>query len=270
MFSDVTSHIFTVVWSLEFAIAVFVVACPCGIGLAAPTALLVGSGLAAKYGILARGGGAAFQEMAQVDLIVFDKTGTLTEGGDPKVTDAYLTCPEGMSRRTVMGLAHEIESATSHPLALAIRSYCEVEGMDAAASELVEETAGRGLKATFPAHNCDVIIGNEMWMQEHGVLLATSILDRLHAWKQQAKSVVLLAIKKPDAQSYTIAATYAISDTIRPEARPVIAHLHGQGIGTWMISGDNEITAKTVAQSIGIPSTNVIAGVLPHEKVCDL
>ncbi|KAJ8455795.1 hypothetical protein ONZ45_g18864 [Pleurotus djamor] len=94
------------VWSLGFAIAVFVVACPCGIGLAAPTALLVGSGLAAKHGILARGGGEAFQEMAQVDLVVFDKTGTLTEGGDPKVSDVLILpdAEKRWSRETRFGL----------------------------------------------------------------------------------------------------------------------------------------------------------------------
>src|ERR1700735_515871 len=94
----------TAIWSLEFAIAVFVVACPCGIGLAAPTALLVGSGLAAKHGILARGGGEALQEMAQVDIIVFDKTGTLTEGGEPTVSDAeILSSP--LQRKVILGIA---------------------------------------------------------------------------------------------------------------------------------------------------------------------
>ena len=79
-----------IIWSLQFAIAVFVIACPCGIGLAAPTACYVGSGLAAKYGILVQGGGEAFQEASLVDCVVFDKTGTLTEGGEPKVTDSEI------------------------------------------------------------------------------------------------------------------------------------------------------------------------------------
>ena len=91
------------VWSLEFAIAVFVVACPCGIALAAPTALLVGSGLAAQYGILARGGGEAFQEAAQLDIVVFDKTGTLTEGGEPKVTNAEVWTGDASGK---IGRAH--------------------------------------------------------------------------------------------------------------------------------------------------------------------
>ena len=95
------------VWALEFAIAVFVVACPCGIGLAAPTALLVGGGLAAKFGILVRGGGEAFQEAAQLDLVIFDKTGTLTEGGEPKITDADIRT-EGTpwDRAKVLSVAH--------------------------------------------------------------------------------------------------------------------------------------------------------------------
>ena len=88
--SDCLNHTIAV-WSLQFAAAVFVVACPCGIGLAAPTALLVGSGVAARHGILVRGGGEAFQEMAQVDIMVFDKTGTLTAGGEPQASGSKWT-----------------------------------------------------------------------------------------------------------------------------------------------------------------------------------
>ena len=94
----------TTIWSLEFAISVFVIACPCGIGLAAPTALMVGSGLSAKHGILARGGGEVFQEASQIDLVVFDKTGTLTEGrSEPKVTDVIIHGPHIPGRRRCVG-----------------------------------------------------------------------------------------------------------------------------------------------------------------------
>ena len=105
---------YVAVWSLEFAIAVFVVACPCGVGLAAPTALLVGSGLAAKFGILVRGGGEAFQEAAQLDVIVFDKTGTLTQGGEPLVTDAELDTSSGQwNKEDMLGVAYELEYTSS-------------------------------------------------------------------------------------------------------------------------------------------------------------
>src|SRR5271169_1444856 len=123
-----------VIWSLQFAIAVFVVACPCGIGLAAPTACYVGSGLAAKYGILVQGGGEAFQEASLVDCVVFDKTGTLTEGGEPKVTDLEIFIED---RNKTLAIANELESASTHTLALAIRSYCEnsISSIDIVAEE---------------------------------------------------------------------------------------------------------------------------------------
>ncbi|KAI0952212.1 hypothetical protein AcW1_004372 [Taiwanofungus camphoratus] len=262
------------VWSLEFAIAVFVVACPCGIGLAAPTALLVGSGLAAKYGILARGGGEAFQETAQLDIIVFDKTGTLTEGGEPRVTDAEIVVPDANARWTrevVLGIANEIESASSHPLATAIRQYCADNSASPQTGTAFEETPGRGLKATFENLHCTAIIGNEAWMVAHNCPIDGRLASKLDTWKSEGKSVILLAFcDESETPSFFVAAMFAVADPLRTEASAVISHLHSQGIGTWMISGDNETTAKAVARLVGIPETNVIAGVLPHEKAAKI
>lgn len=262
---------YVAVWSLEFAIAVFVVACPCGIGLAAPTALLVGSGLAAKFGILARGGGEAFQEAAQLDVIVFDKTGTLTEGGDPKVTNVEVMHENvGLSKEKILGVAVEIESASSHPLASAIRSYCGENRAVSQIADFVHETPGRGLKASFPALKRVAVIGNEAWAEEHHAKIDGKVSELLYAWKSEGKSVVLLAVapeSEEAASQFTVAAVFAISDPIRPEANEVLSRLQAQGLGTWMISGDNAMTAKAVARSVGIPETNVIAEVLPHQKV---
>lgn len=271
------------VWSLEFAIAVFVVACPCGIGLAAPTALLVGSGLAARFGILVRGGGEAFQEAAQLDLVVFDKTGTLTEGGEPRVTDIEFIVSETpdeehqdqkvISREALLGVAAELESASSHPLAFAIRQYCEEHSAAGQVGSAFHETPGRGIKAYFDALRCWAIIGNEAWMERHGAVIDGKLNDTLSAWKSEGKSVVLLAVREhascedDDAMTgFAIRIVFAVSDALRPEAREVVAKLQEEGISTWMISGDNEVTAKAVARIVGIPETNVIAGVLPHEK----
>ncbi|KAF8236683.1 heavy metal translocatin [Tricholoma matsutake] len=259
------------VWSVEFAISVFVVSCPCGLGLAAPTALLVGSGLAAKFGILAQGGGEAFQEMAQVD-VVFDKTGTLTEGGEPTVSDSeVVSVSKRWERGVVLGIAAEMESASSHPLGTAIRSFCVTQGASPSSGSLFEETAGRGLKAHFEDLQCTAIIGNEAWLEEHGVTVDDVIRQRLGTWKAEAKSVVLLAIRdesgdSADSGAFATAAIFAVADRLRPEAQSVVAYLQHQGISTWMISGDNAVTARAVAKTVGIPTTNVIAGVLPHEK----
>jgi P-type Cu+ transporter len=257
-------------WSLEFAIAVFVVACPCGVGLAAPTALLVGSGVAAKFGILVRGGGEAFQEAAQLDAVVFDKTGTLTVGGQPTVTDTGELCDRSpWKREIVLGLAAEIEASSSHPLATAIRSYCELNHAILHTATSVEETPGRGLKAIFKDVECSVAIGNEAWMAEHGADVPAEFADRLESWKLEGKSVVLLAVRQDDIAetSFKILFLFAIADPLRPEAPAVVSHLQSQRLATWMISGDNVVTAKSVAKQVGILESNVIAGVLPHEKV---
>ncbi|KAG2367395.1 heavy metal translocatin [Suillus spraguei] len=255
-----------VVWSLEFAIAVFVVACPCGIGLAAPTALLVGSGLAAKHGILARGGGEAFQEMAQVDILVFDKTGTLTEGGEPQVSDAKILL-SSVPEKTLLGLAAELESASSHPLANAVRQYAGKHGAVSIAGNAFDEIAGKGVKGDFNKIRRKAMVGNEALMQDHDVLLSPDVLQVLERWKSEAKSIVLLAVTVADLDNrFVPAAIFAVSDPIRREAGGVIRHLQEEGIGTWMISGDNETTAKAVAKSIGIPEISVIAGVLPQQK----
>lgn len=256
----------------------FVVACPCGIGLAAPTALLVGSGLAAKYGILVRGGGEAFQEAAQLDIIVFDKTGTLTEGGEPRVTDGEILIATGDARWTpdiVLGIAAELESASSHPLATAIRTYCQEKSAAHQSASSSEETPGRGLKASFNDIGCTAIIGNEAWMSTYSCLISEEVKSTLGVWKTEGKSVILLALAESSnlqeqPAPYFLAAIFAVADPLRPEAKGVISRLQSSGIGTWMISGDNEITAKAVAQMVGISQTNVIAGVLPHEKVRQL
>lgn len=270
LLNDVLTFHLLAVWSLGFAIAVFVVACPCGIGLAAPTALLVGSGLAAKFGILARGGGEAFQEMAQVDLVVFDKTGTLTQGGEPKVSDAYIlpAAETRWSRETILGFASELESASSHPLALAIRAYCKAAKARTMTAEDFDEVSGRGMKAHFASMKCTAIIGNEAWMEAHEAAIDVGVSQQLNAWRSEAKSVVLMALREEgtSAPGFHLAAIFAVADPLREEAPQVISWLHTQGIQTWIISGDNATTATAVAHAVGIPSGNVIAGVLPHEK----
>ncbi|KAH9965912.1 haloacid dehalogenase-like hydrolase-domain-containing protein [Russula dissimulans] len=238
-------------WSLEFAISVFIVACPCGIGLAAPTALLVGAGIAAKHGILACGGSEAFQEAAQLDTIIFDKTGTLTVGGRPKVTNSKDSCDESpWKREFVLGLAAELEASSSHPLATAIRSYCESNGAIYHAASSLEETPGRGLKAVFEDVGCSAIIGNEAWMADHEASIPIEFADCFESWKSDGKSVVLLAVRQDNNTSTSGTSQFKVLVSLE----------------TWMISGDNITTARAVARQVGIPESNVIAGALPHEK----
>ena len=284
-------------WSLRFAIAVFVIACPCGIGLAAPTALLVGSGLAAKYGILAQGGGEAFQEASQIDLIVFDKTGTLTEGRDPKVTDVIIHGPQSTDKpgshdrlneeeakswnSVITAIVVQLASGSSHPLCLSLRNHYQdgVGALPVAVGSDIEELPGCGMRGLFRFQSGDgdivearALLGNETWLREHGAS-PDQDFEPLHRMKSQGKSTVLLALDNTKLErispqdNFSIVAVFAISDRIRPEAVSVISQLQGQEIETWMISGDNEITAQAVARSVGIPSENVVSGVLPQQKV---
>ncbi|KAJ7700064.1 hypothetical protein B0H17DRAFT_1253904 [Mycena rosella] len=251
------------VWALEFSIAVFVVACPCGISLAAPSALLVGAGLAAKHGILARGGGEAFQEMERVDVVVFDKTGTLTMGEEPRVSDCEFTPDTCWKREVLLGISAELESVTSHPLAIAIRHYCASNGAIEQSGSSFVETAGLGVEARFEKDTA--IIGSQAFMEQHGVAIDESTSRVIQTWKSEAKSVVFLAVS--DGPEFgALAAVFAVTDLIRKEAESVVAWFAKQNVSTWMISGDNVTTASAVARMVGIPVSNVIAGVLPHEK----
>ncbi|RPA72721.1 heavy metal translocatin [Ascobolus immersus RN42] len=264
-------------WALEFAIAVFVIACPCGIGLAAPTALFVGTGLAAKYGILAKGGGEAFQEASGLDVVVFDKTGTLTMGHQPLVTDYELVIEgeqiNGLDEQKILQVASKLEEVTAHPLGRAVVAFCEEKTTGTIQAVEVEEVPGRGLRGTFEDDEGRVqaIIGNEAFMVESGVAGWTQKYQNLlQKWKSEAKSVVLMASREVQgdgtAVPFELRAIFAVADPLRPEAAYVVKELQKTGHDVWMISGDNPTTAKAVARKVGIKEENVLAGVLPNEK----
>lgn len=259
-------------WSLSFAIAVFVVACPCGIGLAAPCAIYVGTGLATSYAILARGGGEAFQEASRLDCVIFDKTGTLTKGVEPIITDEKIISGGESALRVTYLVARLIEEGSSHPLARAIVNFCNGKSIAAGRCVSTMEIAGKGSKGSIEIEGIvyDAIIGNERFMDEHSVVMIEMDVELLRSWKQQGKSIILLAIKS-DASStfgptFTLAAMFATTDPIREEAPSVISGLQGNGMEIWMITGDNPITASAVARQVGIPENRVIAGLLPTEK----
>ncbi|SCU89378.1 LAFA_0E17590g1_1 [Lachancea sp. 'fantastica'] len=269
------------VWSLEFAIAVFVIACPCGIGLAAPTALFVGGGLAAKNGILARGGGAAFQEGSRVSVVCFDKTGTLTVGGAPKVTNYSIHSNPSMKKVAIQA-AKDLELVSKHPIAVGVKSFLDQEFGDSIGHGMilsVEEIAGRGLKGDFVREKDallgsgelvspeSAILGNETFMAENNCHLSSSQIKMLADWKAEGKSVIVVAIKSISffkSNAFFPVMLLAVRDQIRPEAKGVIKELQKEGIECWMISGDNKMTAAAIAKELGID--NVVAEVLPEEK----
>ena len=264
-----------VFWALQFPIAVLVIACPCGIGLAAPTALFVGGGLAAKLGILVKGGGEAFQEASTLDVVVFDKTGTLTEGSQPQITNHCLLTQgfAGWSVDALLAGVRDLESNSSHPLAKSIVAFYARDSAGHIQTLKTDEVAGKGLKGSFtsaspppPTMAIDAIVGNETMMAEYGVTFDESACTLLHLWKSQAKSVVLVAAKASTTTVWTPVGIFAASDPLRSEARNVVRAISRQGIDVWMISGDNLTTAQAVGAMVGIPFERIIGGVLPEQK----
>lgn len=281
-------------WSLEFAIAVFVVACPCGIGLAAPTALFVGGGLAATNGILVRGGGEAFQEASNVDIVVFDKTGTLTEGGNLKVTDHEILV-HGAEADIVWSVTKALEENSSHPIARALLELASTRSTLPIQITSIDEIPGLGLRGTFSVRNpvskerliYQAALGSECLLYSLNPTpepLNYFTTNTLSLWKSQSKSIALLALRRfPDSVSpselspinhssypWKLSSLFAISDPIRPSALPTIAALKTRNIPVYMLTGDNPTTAAAVASSLSIPLTNVFAGVLPTEKAAKI
>lgn len=268
-------------WSLEFAISVFVVACPCGIGLAAPTALFVGAGIAARNGILARGGGAAFQEGSKVSVVCFDKTGTLTSGGKPKITNFAIHNHPKLKTIAVQ-VTRDMELASKHPLSACAKTFV-MENFSNLIGNVkipnVEVVAGKGLKGEIVLDNeqCDsvwsdlkpeaAIIGNEKFTEENDCHLSSTQIQLLTEWKVSGKSIIIVALKCErffGNSKYFPVLLMAARDELRPEAKGVIKQLQNEGIECWMISGDNAITAKAIAKELNID--NIVAEVLPDEK----
>lgn len=260
-------------FAFQFAIAVFVVACPCGLALAAPTAIFVGGGIAAKHGVLAKGGGEAFEKASKIDCVVFDKTGTLTVGGEPRITDSALFPDGGMDElvdeKTLRSGLKAAEENSSHPIAKAIVGFCGAE-LESATLAKVEELPGKGIKAAYKDRPLDVAVGNEHLMRDLSVTLSQRVTKLLQGWKSEAKSVALVGVKARSGGAWKLAAIMAISDAIRPEARAVVQALREGGTQVWMLSGDNMTTAQAVAQRVGIPLTSVLAEVLPSEKAAKI
>jgi Cu+-exporting ATPase len=263
-------------FSIEKAVAVLVIACPCALGLATPTAVMVGSGVAAKLGILIKGGGAALEMSHRINTIVFDKTGTLTIG-KPAVMDAHLVhIPIGMNEKIVWDIVSKIESNSDHPLARAVCEYMKdntvPEGKLLDHQELysvsnVTETGGRGLSAEVVFNGSHrVYIGNEKWMLENQIdLTDQACQDTIRNWTMLGKSIVLVGFSSKVGNPVLVG-MMSVADQVRPESASVISNLQRKGIDVWMITGDHDRTAQTVASQIGILPNRVLSQVLPEEK----
>ena len=262
-------------WSLDFAISVFVTACPCGIGLAAPTALFAGIGIAAKLGILVQGGGEAFQEAPHLDAVVFDKTGTLTEGGNVKVAEYSLQCQDELEEGVVWTMARTLEEQSSHPIAKAVVECTTDKISINLKHDFVSEVPGRGICGTFTNPASDQRYEAAIGSQQHMIslredILATDLAARntISRWQQQSQSVAIFALRDASVEDspWEIKAIFATDDPIRPSARPAVLDLQRRGIKVFMLSGDHALTAAAVGTKLGIPEENIFSGIMPTEK----
>lgn len=240
--------------SVLSATAVLVIACPCALGLATPTSIMVGSGLGAEHGILIKS--AEFLEKTGgLNALVVDKTGTLTQG----VLEVRQFTNYAGHEEDNMKYMMALEGKTSHPIAIAMTYYGEDKGykkMDPSISLVdFKDVPGKGLEGTVDGHLLQ--LGHSRWMTDLGYPME-SILPDVLALEEQGASVSLLAVDG------TVSALWAVEDQLRPETKKVVADLKKKGVEVWMLTGDNRRTAQYIAKQAGIE--HVIAEVLPQDK----
>ena len=242
--------------ALVAAIAVLVVACPCALGLATPTAIMVGTGQGAEQGILIKGG-ESLERIQAVNAVVLDKTGTITRG-KPQLTDVTVFADSALTETEMLRLAAGAENASEHPLARAIVDGVRTRGIEPATSvERFAAIPGGGIEARIDEH--DLRIGTRALLAEHG-LDVTNFEPQLAPLESAGKTAMLVAIDG------AVAGILGVADTVKVGSAEAIARLQAQGIAVWMITGDNRRTAQSVAEQVGIPAENVLAEVLPDQK----
>jgi Cu+-exporting ATPase len=245
----------TLLFALTALISVLVVACPCALGLATPTAVTVGIGRGAELGILIKSG-EALEASDRLNVVAFDKTGTLTVGR-PDVTDlaAY-----GEDERELLRLAASAEKPSEHPLAEAVVRKAEAEGIDLARADQFEARPGKGVLARIGERS--VVAGNRMLFKEMKIDLDDAMLSKASAYEEQGKTAMLVALDgKPSG-------VLAISDQLKSSAATAVAELKGMGLQVAMITGDNARSAAAVAGELGIDT--VLSEVLPEEKAMEI
>ncbi len=237
------------------AVAVLVIACPCSLGLATPTAIMVGTGLGAKHGILIKNG-EALEKSKQIDIVIFDKTGTLTEG-KPKVTDV-VACDSKIfpiSQNEVLMIGASLEKFSEHPLAQAIVNATKEKKQRLMEAKDFESLSGKGIKGKIGKDS--VLIGNTRLMKENNIPIK-DCKEKLENLEQEAKTVVIVSRNKKAI------GLIAIADTLKEDSKEAVQKLKKSGIETVMITGDNKRTAEAIAKKLGIEK--VFAEVLPKDK----
>lgn len=242
-------------FSLTIFISVLVIACPCALGLATPTAIMVGTGKGAENGVLIKSG-VALETAHQVETIIFDKTGTITEG-KPKLTD--IITAKGFSKEKLLQLAASAEKGSEHPLGDAIVRAAEEKGTELKQCEMFNSVPGYGIEATIGGEL--VLAGNKKLMAERGVELE-GLADSFETLSRDGKTPMYIAVNGD------IAGLIAVADTVKENSKKAVEALHKMGIQVVMITGDNIRTANAIAGQVGIDA--VLAEVLPEDKADEI
>lgn len=248
----VTPDLSVLTLAIVSMVSVLVIACPCALGLATPTALMVGSGKGAENGILIRSG-EAIQTLKEVQIVVFDKTGTITKG-KPEVTD--IVPVNSFEKLALLGAAATVERGSEHPLGRSIVEKAEAQGLILTEPTEFQAVRGKGVMASV--NGARVLVGSRRLMRDFGI--DPSLLeDELVRLENEAKTAMLVAVEDQ------LAGAVAVADTLKADSSKAIGALHEMGIQTAMITGDNQRTADAIARVVGID--HVLAEVLPDGKV---
>ncbi|WP_408010583.1 heavy metal translocating P-type ATPase [Pseudalkalibacillus sp. A8] len=235
--------------ALEASIAVLVIACPCALGLATPTSIMVGTGKGAEQGILFKGG-EFLEGTHRIDTVLFDKTGTITKG-KPEVTE-WIPLRED---NQLLSLLVSAEKGSEHPLASAIVAYGEEHQVESLEADHFEAVPGHGIMADISYRK--VLVGTRKLMEQH-LIQTSKYEDKIKDLEHEGKTVMLMAVNQD------LVALVAVADTIKDTSKTAIEQLKRMGIDVYMITGDNQRTAKAIADQIGIEG--VFAEVLPEDK----
>jgi len=238
--------------ALEKAIAVLVIACPCALGLATPTSIMAGSGRAAEFGILFKGG-EHLESTHRVQTVVLDKTGTITKG-KPELTDVIAADTDEPTLLRWVGAA---EKNSEHPLAEAVVGGALARGIDLPASDAFEAIPGYGIRAVVEGR--EILVGTRRWMARSGVSVPDAALAEMERLEEDGKTAMLVAADRK------YAGIIAVADTVKETSKKAIERLKSLGIEVVMVTGDNERTARAIARQLGID--RVLAEVLPEGKV---
>ncbi len=239
------------------AVSVLIIACPCAMGLAVPTAVMVATGRGAELGILLKGG-EALQRAGEVTTVVFDKTGTVTEG-QPTVTDVVPVSGADWSERDLVRLVAALEASSEHPLADAIVRHAQGQSLTLSTAEAFQSLTGRG--AVGAVDGIALAVGNELLMADNAVEIAP-VKEEAERLAAEGKTPMYIAIKGQ------LAGLIAVADPIKPTSRAAIQRLRDLGLRVVMLTGDHRGTAEAIARQAGID--RVVAGVLPEGKVAEI